>query len=845
MAHNNGLPENIHFYEVVEGIQDQKKCKQVRTGPSIVKNVGELNGRSLKYFNDHKSVRQFPPTYYLEGDTTKKFVDMVDGLKWLTEAPIKILTNYNPVDHLTLLGLSDKDRNQIMSRTYETYDNVVLIVHPEEKWLTVNVVVDGKPDPKTLQLQMEKLNDILKTIYKTGYQKLKEHYMTLIGLIICPCLEDEDLNSKMFPFLNDNKPMFVTKNEWNNVELLENKFKLLVSESKKEIKGFCQSGAIKRSSTGDMKMYTGQLMASMAQRSLFLPKVTDDMLEKIDTILLNNDQINTINHPCKWKIISGGYGSGKTVVLNEIARQMVKQDNIGAICYLPFDPYSLIDKKFEESFHLLCKEEKIEHLAFKLKSISLQECVVEMANVALSDVYDLTSPPSKNVSIIMEHLRKKYCTDGKSIAILIDEFSREFIDKDYASRVTESLVEHFEDITVAISFQSVEKVREFESNGKITNPRQCSIDISGMTEFKLGKTMRMALNNYQLNEILKKEISQGKHVTPLKYDSSNSISITHSTEEILSSSKANKRRIESSEETHSSTKISEDTQDMGEPAVTEPTSSKLDTSRLHDPELLTKGTQEKGKVVQSINTKVSFVETECGHMMSCPTKPRLHKFPYSLSSYESNVCLSLTLENCIKDAEEGVVKVVIICTSKEQVKTMKTALDRIRKNRYNIYIPYLLGPLPSSEDKSKIVHASNDTDFVLITDYRSFRGCEAEKCVMLIDLNEDIGANIYVEILTRGVAYLEILVTPRNEENAPSNTSKVMDNVLKQWFTKDLVSKVDDIKLQINRNYFNVKKTESGVTETLSREIRQKEEEEFKTRIEKRRDDNDHTNTIE
>ena len=328
----------------------------------------------------------------------------------MSKAPIKILTNYNPVDHLRLLGLTDKDRKQIMSRTYETYDNVVLVVHPEEKWLMVNVVVDGVPDPKTLQLEMEKMNDILKTIYKTGYQKLKEHYMTLIGLIICPCLKEEDLNSKMLPFLNDSKPMstFVTKNEWNNVELLEDKFESFVKKSKKYVKSFCpnESGAIKRSSVDDIKMYIGQLMASMAQRSLFLPKVTDNLEEKIDTILLNADQIKAINHPDKWKIINGGFGSGKTVVLNEIARQMIKQDDIGAICYLPFAPYSLIDKKFEESFHLLCKEEEIEHLSFKLKSINLQECLAEM-DLALSDVYDLTSPPKKNVALIMETFENK------------------------------------------------------------------------------------------------------------------------------------------------------------------------------------------------------------------------------------------------------------------------------------------------------------------------------------------------------------------------------------------------------------------------------------------------------
>ena len=519
MAHNSGLVKNIHFYEVVDGIKDEDKCKNVRTGSRIAKNVGELNERSLYYFKDHENVRQFPPAHYLKGDTTKEFADKVDGLKWLENAPIKILTNYNPVDHLTLLGLSDKECNEIMSRAYETYDNVVLVVHPEEKWLMVNVVVDGA-DPKTLQLETEKMNDILKTIYKTGYQKLKEHYMTLIGLIICPHLEEEELNSKMFPFLNDSKPMFpfVTKNEWDNVDHFENKCKSLVDESKMHNERFCQSGAIKRSNTGDIEMYIGQLMASMVQRSLFLPKVTDNLEEKIDTILLNDDQIRAINHPDKWKTINGGFGSGKTVVLNEIVRQMIKQDDIGAICYLPFapyslidkkfeesSPYSLIDKKFEESFHLLCKEHQIEQNLFKLKSISLQECLAEM-DLALSDVYDLTSPPNMNVSIIIEHLKTKYCIDGKSMVILIDDFPREFIDKDYASRLTESLEKHFKDITVVISFHSVEKVREFESNGKITNSRQCSIDIAGMTEFKLGKTMRMTLNMTTKQDNYKKKL---------------------------------------------------------------------------------------------------------------------------------------------------------------------------------------------------------------------------------------------------------------------------------------------------------------------------------------------------
>ena len=870
MAHNNGLPDNIHFYEVVEGIQDQHICKKVRTGPGIAKNVGELNQRSIKYFDDHKSVRQFPPTYYLKGDTTKEFVDKVDGLKWLSKAPIKILTNYNPVDHLRLLGLSDKDRDQIMSRTYETYDNVVLVVHPEEKWLMVNVVVDGVPDPKTLQLEMEKMNDILKTIYKTGYQKLKEHYMTLIGLIICPYLKEEDLNSKVFPFLNDSKPMFtfVTENEWNDVEVLEDKFESLVNESKKYVKS-CQneSGAIKRGSTGDIEMYTGQLMASMAQRSLFLPKVTDNLEEKIDTILLNADQIRTINFPCKWKIINGGFGSGKTVVLNEIARQMIKQDDIGVICYLPFAPYSLIDKKFEESFHLLCKEEEIEHLSFKLKSISLQQCLAEM-DLALSDVYDLTALPKKNVSFIMERLKTKYCTDGKRMAILIDEFPREFIDKNYAHDITESLEKHFKEITVAISFQSVGKVRELEGYGKISRFSDGSIDITGMTEFKLGKTMRMALSNYQLNKILQEEIAQSNHITPLKYEATKPPSLMKrvkiklfpslkkknfdkekSTKDIKTKTK-DKDTSDNLEKNRPSDKSNEsrnlDEQNL---KFTDPTSSstkQLDTSRFHDPEFISKNLRRKpkDKLVSSLSTKFSFIESKCGISFCSPTKPKLHLFSSSLNSYESIVCLSVVLENCIRDAE----KAVIICTSNEQVEIMKMALDRIElKKPYYIYTPYLLGPLPEGQQKFEIIKASNSNNFILVTDYRSFRGCETEKCIMFIDLNEQIGPNIFVEILTRTVAYLDILVTPRNKTNAASNTSKVMSKVLSEWRERQLILEVFvDFQADRTRNIkqIDVKITESGVTETLSREIKHEEEEAFKKRMELS-DVDDHTNALQ
>ena len=105
--------------------------------------------------------------------------------------------------------------------SFENFENVVLIVHPEEKWLMVNVVVDVAADANTLHREMNKMDAILKTIYKTGYQQIKNHYMTLIGAMVCHQLNEKDLESGMFPFLNSPTSTFVTEGEWNGNNLLE------------------------------------------------------------------------------------------------------------------------------------------------------------------------------------------------------------------------------------------------------------------------------------------------------------------------------------------------------------------------------------------------------------------------------------------------------------------------------------------------------------------------------------------------------------------------------------------------------------------------------------------------
>ena len=73
-----------------------------------------------------------------------------------------------------------------------------------------------------------------------------------------------------------------------------------------------------------LKIIAGTMMASMSQTNIHLPKITHHLPTKIVTVFLNSEQIGAIRDSAKWKILSAPFGGGKTVVLSEIAKCLLK-----------------------------------------------------------------------------------------------------------------------------------------------------------------------------------------------------------------------------------------------------------------------------------------------------------------------------------------------------------------------------------------------------------------------------------------------------------------------------------------------------------------------------------------
>lgn len=73
-----------------------------------------------------------------------------------------------------------------------------------------------------------------------------------------------------------------------------------------------------------LKTVAGTIMVSMSQSLIHLPRVTEHIPTKLTTILLNRQQIEAIQNPARHKILAGPFGGGKTVILSEIAKKLLK-----------------------------------------------------------------------------------------------------------------------------------------------------------------------------------------------------------------------------------------------------------------------------------------------------------------------------------------------------------------------------------------------------------------------------------------------------------------------------------------------------------------------------------------
>ena len=198
------------------------------------------------------------------------------------------------------------------------------------------------------------------------------------------------------------------------------------------------------------------------------------------------------------------------------------------------------------------------------------------------------------------------------------------------------------------------------------------------------------------------------------------------------------------------------------------------------------------EVKTQLITEATFVTGQCGNEHQNYTKPQIYMVSNkSISKYQGIPSIAAIFEQFVSELSNDV---VILCNSLLEVDLAREALG-VCKQQSLEYVPHLRRTIPSSVQKQDILNKmSSDSDIILISEYRAFRGCEASHCIIFIDLENPIPGNIMAEMLSRTMVDLDFIVLPR-KENGLHPIDHLIEKTFDTWESRGWVE-TTHVKLQ-------------------------------------------------
>ena len=546
------------------------------------------------------------------------------------------------------------------------------------------------------------------------------------------------------------------------------------------------------------------MMVAMSVIKTYLPKATYNTHDKIVTLLLNNEQIDVIQDDSPWKVITSDFGSGKSICLKEIARQLSNKNDGSNIYYICYEPYSLIEVEVEVFFRKIIKRNKVQ-------SLSLKE-ITNNAGLAVSDIYTISGVPSRNIAKVLENLHKE---NGKC-HFLIDEMHLHNLDNNYCQQLMDSLKRELVGSTIVIASQSMQTEHIYFINNVEQGFERGNLETEGFKFFHLNKCMRMSSNLFELADSARNIVETSTTVIPLvteprfyhkilSFFQSKKEAMTTIYSRLTHSSTSTGSRSPSTTTTAAATTATTTTSSTvlvpsNRNVITENRPKKVDVSKIDDPSMIAKRFPDvlpnrNHKIVKQVAVKTEFVKGKCGTTIQSSSIPQLIYLNknFSFESEVSGIILATILANlCLKKDHRP----TFICSNLNEVALITFALITIGYQPIE-YVPYLKGTFPSREQKFSIINQLNqDINRPLLTDHRSFRGCESEHCILLLDPAEQYANHILIEVMTRATAKLDILVYPSTK-----STKSLWFNIFASWNESICKTQVDVKELEDDNMY--------------------------------------------
>ncbi|XP_047146110.2 uncharacterized protein LOC100201479 isoform X2 [Hydra vulgaris] len=621
------------------------------------------------------------------------------------------------------------------------------------------------------------LNDIIMFITVNSLF-IEVNKLIILGTIILPLIKREELNEELF---------FIFSNRWN-CQIESSYLKQILFLCKDDITNenferwwrivdvYCKKKKnVQNNNTTFFKKLVGLTIIVIAKVNMKnyiinIPTLEDDPQKQIESLILNHEQWVAIHDRELKKIITGGYGSGKSVVGKEIVKKCIKKPDenltLYYICCNHFSLYECEMKRFVDSIKKKSNVTVVCDNLFELwQTMCINKNIIE-ENICIPKLLEyLVVSNSNKVCFVLEELSPDYVKDEDVVKLINNLFS---------SVLKDSLF-------VFIP-ESVEKFREIITSNKkqLIQKNYFNEEALDMKVFTLEKTMRVTKCNKSLIDSSQESICESKTVfnfPSLKKDQillQNTYSSKESKDESMRQSKLSNSNEVGNNFNHVEV---ESTIDIIEKKFHE-----------YDLDHVSKYVAIKSNDEVSncfMETSFVFKLSSMGHSIK-GEKPTVVYFPFNeFRKKRSAKFLSVVLECLFSKTER---KIVVICNNIEEVQSVGYAID-IGKYKAVTYSPHLQKYTPKITEKIEITKKLTSEFDILVTDCKGFSGCESETVVVLVRPDEIYLRHVLVDAIARSNSHLIVLVLNYNGGNKNINKKGTIGNVLNNW-SEDQIEKI-------------------------------------------------------
>ena len=570
-------------------------------------------------------------------------------------------------------------------------------------------------------------------------------------------------------------------------------------------------------------------MLIIAKHDKSLPTLKPDTHKQIISMILNLEQINARDDKELKKVITGGFGSGKSVVGQEIVKRCyakaLKLQEKSILYYICCDHFSLFQCEMQEFTNRLKKDSNIN---------SLNKGSNSNVKIVCKSLLELWRNVTKEEKISLPKLLQYYSKKGNvKVNFVLEELPGEYVQEKDANQLKKLFSSHLKKSLVVFIPKSIVKNRYLNIDGE-----KQILESNFFDEEKIGMKIITLETSMRVTECIQSLIDSAQDtirnaITVLfqpnngldqlskinsaheKYNESNSNidtlddskCVVSAQDNVMKSNAVLDQQIRDSIEESTKTIKQFENRDVHATHITTPTEHKLKVQPkdnattvigYHDDDLdqgakIIANLQKDDESKNFMETKFDFKSGVIGHSFKGEI-PQIIFLPIlNLTEERSAKILSVVLE---KICFNIVRKTAVICNNMQEVGLVAYAIDIIENYQAVVYSPHLQKHNPEIKEKKKVFQKiKGNALHVLVADSRAMCGAESEAVIVFVKPEEYYLRHEITDVCARCNSHLIIMVLP--PENKVSEKDGTIKEVLENWSLKKIVQ---IIQVEINND---------------------------------------------